>query len=283
MHQYEQAIKTVEACKSQLSSPNNLDASKLVSSLNQILREFCPHSHELHILRTELLLHARKFASADACSSELLMMRPGAAPASLVPLMNHLRARAKFALGDFQATIQYEKIAIQSDPDNRQFLALFKKAKALADLKAQANDLFKAAKFDDAKQLYLKAIEILDQPAAPDSDEQQQSLITAVFDLNLAAVLQAQSKTEEALDRSNRALQKYPYYTKAFLRRGKSLMLLSRFEDAIAAFQQGLGSLNEDSYAAYSTSSTTTTETSEAAAMKEDLEAQLKQASLWLP
>eukprot|EP01027_Heterolobosea_sp_BB2_P002960 GEZU01004456.1.p1 GENE.GEZU01004456.1~~GEZU01004456.1.p1 ORF type:complete len:292 (-),score=69.20 GEZU01004456.1:65-880(-) len=129
-------------------------------------------------------------------------------------------------MGEFVRALQYIKTAIQMDPDNPRYTALFKQAQKYEELRSRGNEQFKEGKFDLAIETYTKAIN--DAPPASSGLS-----VPAVFYSNRAACLQKLERHEEAIVDCDKAINTYPTYAKAYTRKATSLTALKRLEDAV--------------------------------------------------
>ncbi|KAJ5077901.1 serine/threonine-protein phosphatase 5 [Anaeramoeba ignava] len=91
------------------------------------------------------------------------------------------------------------------------------------EFKSQANDLFQKMKYEEAIELYTKAIEI--KP-------------NAILYSNRSICLMKLEKFMQGLEDANKSIELDPKYPKGYYRKGSALFELMKFEEAIEAFKQ---------------------------------------------
>ena len=100
--------------------------------------------------------------------------------------------------------------------------------------KVEANDKFATSNFEQARDLYSKAIEVL---IVGDTSSSTTTLLATLYANRAAAWIQLLT-WREALSDCEKAIDLDPTYVKAYVRRTKALMELGSFDDACRGLEQ---------------------------------------------
>lgn len=118
--------------------------------------------------------------------------------------------------------------ALKVDPDHKKAKAIRKKAKLLKSTKDAGNEAYKTGKFQEAYDLYSKALEI-----DPDN-------VTTLAKLyyNRGVVASRLNKITEAIDDCSEAIKLDGTYLKAYLKRAKSCMEAEKYQEAVRDYEK---------------------------------------------
>jgi stress-induced-phosphoprotein 1 len=158
----------------------------------------------------------------------------------------HRAANALGQLGQFAEAVAITEKGLIHHPGNADLTALLEHCRAQRDaaeakrraamagpelLKEQANDLFKAARFEEAIPAYTKALEAC---------EDQNGTLALKIRNNRAACYQQLSAYQKVVDDTTHVLEFEPKNLKALIRRGLALEALERFRMALSDIRAAL-------------------------------------------
>ena len=140
----------------------------------------------------------------------------------------YVRSTLFYREGELARAAAFLKEALRVDPDHKLSRVLLKKVKQLEQAKEDGNQAFKTGQYQQAFDLYTKALEL--DPSITDFN-------CKLFS-NRAMVLSKLGRYEESIEDCNRALQIDPDFFKVLLRRADCYMKLEKFEDAVRDYEK---------------------------------------------
>eukprot|EP01064_Diplonema_japonicum_P028578 TRINITY_DN440_c2_g2_i1.p1 TRINITY_DN440_c2_g2~~TRINITY_DN440_c2_g2_i1.p1 ORF type:complete len:477 (+),score=159.73 TRINITY_DN440_c2_g2_i1:36-1466(+) len=210
----------------------NFEWRQARNQLNRIL-EHCTGSRKITLLKARCNVHIDP-AIAARDTRAILADAPNDSEA--------LTIRGKALLYSGQSSmdmaILHLKQALSSDPDLVEAAKLFKAARKFEKLKAEANELFKTRKYEEAEEKYSEVLLV---------DPANKKLNSVIYN-NRAAARKELKKYEEAEQDCTRAIEADEYFTKAFLRRSRIREELEKWDDAVSDVKSAveLDQSNED-------------------------------------
>lgn len=134
-----------------------------------------------------------------------------------------LRGRALYAQGENEKAIQHFRSALSGDPDYKEAIKYLRLVQKLDKTKAEGNTLFKSGKYEQAHEVYTRALEI---------DPLNKGTNSKILQ-NRALCSKALKKYTDAIADCDAALKLDPSYTKARRTRAKALGESGKWQDAI--------------------------------------------------
>ncbi|KAF5739728.1 TPR repeat-containing thioredoxin TTL1-like [Tripterygium wilfordii] len=147
-------------------------------------------------------------------------------------LLLTIKALVYMAAGRFEDSVRAAEEAARLDPT--EVVGVLKRAKSVASARLSGNLLFKASKFSEACLVYSQGLE----------HDQQNSVLLC----NRAACRSKLGKFEKAVEDCTAALNVWPSYIKARLRRADCNVKLERFEAAIQDYEVVLSATPANEY-----------------------------------
>jgi DnaJ family protein C protein 7 len=151
-----------------------------------------------------------------------LLRNNNADPEALV-----LRGRALYAQGENDKAIQHLRQALSCDPDYKDAVKYLRLVQKLDKMKEEGNGHFKAARYQQAVDVYTAALEV---------DPLNKSTNSKILN-NRAMCYSKQKEWTSAIADCDKAIQLDPSYTKARKTRAKALGEGGNWEEAVRAYK----------------------------------------------
>ena len=177
--------------------------------------KLCPAAKHIKLMHVQALNGVGRQSEAFSICSRLLRDAP--TDAGLLAL----RAKCLYLQGNFEQASNHVRHALRSDPDNKEFVKLFKLIKKLEAKKAEGNKHFKFARWQEAIDSYTECLEI----------DPENGSFNAKLYCNRGTCYAKMRKHAEAVDDCTRALELDAEYAKALMRRAASLQALGELEN----------------------------------------------------
>ena len=175
----------------------------------------CPAAKHIKLMHVHALNGVGRPSEAFSICSRLLRDTPSDAK------LLALRARCLYLQGDFEQANNNVRHALRSDPDNKEFVQLFKLIKSLEKKKAEGNKHFKFARWQEAIDSYTECLAI----------DPENGAFNAKLYCNRGTCYAKMRKHGEAIDDCSKAIELDPTYAKALMRRAASLQALGEVEN----------------------------------------------------
>ena len=172
--------------------------------------------------RAECLAFLGRYAEAQELANDLLRADSMCADAIYVRgLCLYYEDNVDKAFSHFQQVLRLA-------PDHQKAKDIYKRAKQLKQKKEEGNQLFKSSNWSGAYDIYTEALLI----------DPCNKFTNAKLYFNRAIVAAKLNKLQESVDDCTKALELDENYTKALLRRAKSLMDLENYEEAVRDYEK---------------------------------------------
>eukprot|EP01059_Diplonema_ambulator_P037496 TRINITY_DN9948_c0_g1_i1.p1 TRINITY_DN9948_c0_g1~~TRINITY_DN9948_c0_g1_i1.p1 ORF type:complete len:402 (+),score=163.46 TRINITY_DN9948_c0_g1_i1:171-1208(+) len=208
-------LKTAEAAM------QNCEWRQARNELNRIL-EHCSGSRKIILMKAECNVHIDpEIAARD--TRHILTESPNDSEALTI------RGKALLYSGEsnMDMAVKHFRQALATDPDCTMAARLFKATIKFQTLKTEANELFKAGKFEEAEEKYSEVLLV---------DPANRKLNSVIYN-NRAAARKQLKKYEEAERDCTKAIEADEYFTKAYLRRSRIREEMERWDDAVKDMQ----------------------------------------------
>jgi DnaJ family protein C protein 7 len=138
-----------------------------------------------------------------------------------------LRGRVLYAQGENEKAIQHFRQALSCDPDFKDAVKNLRMVQKLERMKEEGNTAFKSGRFQEAIEIYGKALEI----------DPSNKLTNSKILQNRALCHSRQKSWKEAIADCDKALELDPGYTKARKTRAKALGESGNWQEAVREYK----------------------------------------------
>merc|ERR1719412_220848 len=196
------------------------DYRKALYHIDQALR-IASASQKLKLSRAECLAFLGRYKEAQEVANDLL--RNDSTNIEAI----YIRGLCLYYEDNIDKAFTHSQQVLKLAPDHSKAKEAFKRARQLKTKKDEGNEAFKAGRYEQAFNLYSEALLV----------DNANKITNAKLYFNRATVAGKLKRWSRSVDDCNLALAIDDTYIKAYLRRGKSLMELERFEEAVRDFE----------------------------------------------
>ncbi|KAG5189282.1 heat shock protein 40 like protein [Tribonema minus] len=172
-------------------------------------------------LHVDALVGLGRHDEAYSLVGGLLRASPGS------PHLLFARAKCLYMMGNLDASIKHLAEAARHDPDNKEYITLIRRARAMEATKERGNKAFKAGQMQEAIAAWTEALAM----------DPSNKLYNAKLYFNRANALARLRQHREAADNAGLAIACDDTYSKAYMRRAASLFALGGVEELEAAIR----------------------------------------------
>jgi len=225
-------VKMAQACladienvdgKQRSAYANKRDARQALAQIEAVLA-VCPSWNDATLIKIEALSHLGAGRVEEAYALTTKLMRLGLDSPNLI----FTRAKCLFRMGSLEDSIKHLRQILSGDPDNKKAFGLLKVLRALDKKKKEADVSFKSQQFKKAIELYGEAIDL----CPTDNDAYRAKLF-----FNRAVANSKLRNHEECVGDCTKALDLDKDYTKAYLRRASSNLMVGGERECEAAIR----------------------------------------------
>jgi len=197
------------------------DYRKALYHIEQALK-IASASQKLKLSRAECLAFLGRYKEAQEVANDLL--RNDSTNIEAI----YIRGLCLYYEDNVDKAFTHFQQVLKLAPDHAKAKEAFKRARLLKTKKDEGNEAFKAARFEQAFNLYSEALLV----------DNANKITNAKLYFNRATVAGKLKRWSRSVDDCNLALAIDDSYIKAYLRRGKSLMELERYDEAVRDFEK---------------------------------------------
>lgn len=215
-------VKAMADIESQSANAYETKDYRKIEYCMRKLLEFAPNCLSYKGLQAECLAMNGKYNDAQILANDIIRKDSHHSEALYV------RGLCLYYQDQTERAYKLFQQLLRTAPDFKKAREAYKKAKNLEGTKAEGNAAFRNQKFEEALELYTKALEI---------DPLNKSTNSKLY-CNRATVNFKLKKLEESITDCTSAIELDPAYLKAYLRRAKSYMDSEQYEEAVRDYEK---------------------------------------------
>merc|ERR1712137_133347 len=203
-------------------SIENNDAKRALQYLDRASN--LTSTKKIELLRAEAILGLKEYDRAVQVATSILQ-RDDTNPDAL-----YVRGFGMYRLGNHAQALAHMKRLIAYNPDDSRAIKLLKLIRRVESVKEEANEAFKAGRYEEAVKLYEQGTQ-----CDPENDK-----FNATLYCNMAAALMKQGNYKDAILACTKAIDRDDKYVKAYKRRATCYTQENEHDDAVRDLQQVL-------------------------------------------
>mmetsp|Transcript_27521 Transcript_27521/g.42093 ORF Transcript_27521/g.42093 Transcript_27521/m.42093 type:complete len:475 (+) Transcript_27521:711-2135(+) len=196
---------------------NTKNARQALLQIDYVLKS-CPQWNDALLCKMECYVRLDQINDAYALSTKLMRLQHGKeSPLTDPTKLLYLRAQCLFYQSSLDDAMKHLRQILNGDPDNAQAFQLVKLIRQLKKVKEDADKAYKSRQYTSAVSLYTEALNVCPKANVA---------FCAKLYFNRAATYNALRDHSHCIQDCTLALQYDPKYTKAYMRRAASNLLI---------------------------------------------------------